>query len=52
MPLVQWMKKKTKRKALYNSLIKLAWNATTYHIWFERNTRIHQSLFHSEFEIV
>ncbi|GKV27738.1 hypothetical protein SLEP1_g36873 [Rubroshorea leprosula] len=49
---LSWLCHKAKRKSLYSSLIRLAWCAAIYHIWIERNTRIHKRTFKSEFAIV
>ncbi|GLT73885.1 hypothetical protein SLA2020_457150 [Shorea laevis] len=50
--LLHWMGKKVSRKSLQNTLVKLAWNAAVYHIWKERNRRIHQKHFKADGEIV
>ncbi|GLT48179.1 hypothetical protein SLA2020_218200 [Shorea laevis] len=49
---LSWLCHKAKRKSLCSSLIRLAWCAAIYHIWIERNTRIHKRTFKSEFAIV
>ncbi|GLT35247.1 hypothetical protein SLA2020_097150 [Shorea laevis] len=49
---LSWLCHKAKRKSLYSSLIRLAWCVAIYHIWIERNTRIHKRTFKSEFAIV
>ncbi|GKV09536.1 hypothetical protein SLEP1_g21022 [Rubroshorea leprosula] len=43
--LVLWMGKRIRRKSLYQTLIKLMWNAAVYHVWMERNRRIHQHVY-------
>lgn len=38
--LMEWGSK-LKRKSLRNTVAKLSWQASVYHIWRERNSRIH-----------
>ncbi|GKV39485.1 hypothetical protein SLEP1_g47243 [Rubroshorea leprosula] len=47
-----WFCRKTKRTALYNTLLKLAWCASIYYIWTERNNRIHRQVFTSPSALV
>ncbi|GLT79503.1 hypothetical protein SLA2020_509890 [Shorea laevis] len=50
--LLSWLCKRLKRKALLTTIIKLAWCATIYHIWKERNNRLHNRFFSSELSIL
>ncbi|GKU95321.1 hypothetical protein SLEP1_g8694 [Rubroshorea leprosula] len=50
--LLAWLVKRIRRKSLYCALIKLAWNATMYHVWRERNNRIYRQQFKSVSQIV
>ncbi|GKV39226.1 hypothetical protein SLEP1_g47032 [Rubroshorea leprosula] len=50
--LLAWLGKSIRRKSVYCALIKLAWNATVYHVWRERNSRVYRQQFRSVSQIV
>ena len=41
---LEWATKKIKGKALLSIVLRLAWKASIYHIWRERNRRMHDSI--------
>ena len=49
---IEWASQKFKGKSLISNILRLAWNASIYHIWKERNGRMHGQTFAAPNQIV
>lgn len=49
---LNWAVKNMKGKSLLSIVLRLAWAAFLYHVWLERNCKLHKQIFHTDLQVL
>lgn len=49
---LNWAVKKMKAKAMLSIVLRLAWSTFLYHVWSERNCRVHKQVLHTKLQVL